>query len=87
MVSGRYDYLALYALLDDGAQELETRLNFQLRSTCFHNGADNGNMDILGANVVSGRNHSYVDIWKNDKKRLKSGHRNLDPPFRRPTWF
>lgn len=49
-------------LVVDRAEELESRRDFELRLVGLDNGADDGNVDVLGANVVRGRNASDVDV-------------------------
>ena len=42
----------MYSLVVDGTKELKTRCNLLLRSVRLNNGADDGDINILGANVV-----------------------------------
>lgn len=50
------------SLLVDGLQQLQSWLNFILRFTGFHCGADNSDVLPLGRHVVSIGDHAHIDV-------------------------
>ena len=50
------------SLVIDGTKELETRSNLLLGPICLNNGADDGNVNVLGTDIVGGRDLGDVDI-------------------------
>lgn len=50
------------SLLVDGLQQLQSWLNFILRFTGFHGGADNSDVLPLGRHVVSIGDHAHIDV-------------------------
>lgn len=49
-------------LLVNGAEKLETWKDLLLWPVSLDNGADNRNIDILGANIMGRRDYCNVDI-------------------------
>ena len=60
--NGTHKKHAVRLLLVDGAKKAETRSNLLFWSIRFHDGADYGDVDVLGANIMCGRHHSNVDV-------------------------
>ena len=51
-----------YALVVDGAKQLETRSNLELGLVSLDDGADNRNVDILRTNIVCRGDTCNVDV-------------------------
>ena len=47
----------------DRAEQLKSRRDLLLGPVGLNDSAHDGNVDVLSADVVSGRNHRNVDIW------------------------
>lgn len=62
------DFLDL--LVVDRTEELKTGLDFQFWLVSFNNGADNGDIDVLGANVVRRRDHGNINVCDNESVKV-----------------
>lgn len=50
-------------LVVDRTKKIKSRSNLELRFVCFYDGADNCNINILGADIVGGGHHRNVNIY------------------------
>lgn len=64
LVSAQRDDAFEFLLLVDGTEKCKTRSNLLLWPVGLDNGADNGDIDILRANIVRRRDHGNVDIYQ-----------------------
>jgi hypothetical protein len=75
-----------YELLVDWSEKLETRKDLLLGSVGLNDGADDGDINVLGAHVMSVRDHRDVDIYEK-MSHARGASSGRCAPFRLLTWF
>jgi hypothetical protein len=59
---GSHKIKPLYALVVNGAKELQARRNLELRLVCLDNRAHDSDVYILGADIMRRGDHGDVDV-------------------------